>query len=71
MLVVFHEVSRRMSRFVRSHWGNQRNVIIVGEGFEALALASRLTKESGLSYQIIRIIDAKEARGHDEISGGI
>jgi len=64
-LMLFHEVGRRMLRFVRSHWGTRRNVIIVGEGLEATALASRLKEEPSLGYQILRIIDAKEVRGND------
>lgn len=64
-LTLFHELGWRMLRFVRYHWGNRRNVIIIGEGLEATILARRLQEEPNLSYHILQIIDAKEVRGND------
>jgi FlaA1/EpsC-like NDP-sugar epimerase len=47
--------------YVRSHGRNLRNIVIVGEGLEAAALADRIAKETTFGYRVLRVINAKEA----------
>ncbi|HEU4345168.1 MAG TPA: hypothetical protein VFU31_26765 [Candidatus Binatia bacterium] len=46
--------------YARSRGRNLRNLVIVGEGVEAIELADRIEKETTLGYRVLRIIDAKE-----------
>lgn len=59
-LMLSHRVGQQVLYFARSHGRNLRNVIVVGEGLDAAALADRITKEAALGYRVLRIIDAKE-----------
>ena len=43
----------------RARGRNLRNVIVVGEGSEAVDLAERLSKDAGLGYRVLQIIDTK------------
>ncbi|HSE87778.1 MAG TPA: hypothetical protein VLJ79_16250 [Candidatus Binatia bacterium] len=48
-----------MSHMARARGRNLRNVIVVGEGPEAVDLAERLSKDVSRGYRILQIIDAK------------
>jgi FlaA1/EpsC-like NDP-sugar epimerase len=43
----------------RTRGRNLRNVVVVGEGSDAVALAERLSRDVGLGYRILQIIDTK------------
>jgi FlaA1/EpsC-like NDP-sugar epimerase len=43
----------------RTRGRNLRNVIVVGEGSEAVDLAARLSKDVGRGYRILQVIDTK------------
>ena len=43
----------------RARGRNLRNVVVVGEGLEAVDLAERLSKNVGLGYRVLQIIDTK------------
>jgi FlaA1/EpsC-like NDP-sugar epimerase len=61
----FLTMSRLLGRYVlyylRSRGRNLRNIVIVGEGNNATALADRIEKENTLGYRVVRVIHAKEA----------
>jgi FlaA1/EpsC-like NDP-sugar epimerase len=46
--------------FARSRGRNLRNIIVVGEGKDATALAERIEKETTLGYRVVRVINAEE-----------
>jgi FlaA1/EpsC-like NDP-sugar epimerase len=59
-LVLSHEAVLWLSYVARLYGRNLRNVIIVGEGLDATALAARIGQEASLGYRVLRIIDARE-----------
>ena len=59
-LVASRTVGQRVLYYARSRGRNLRNLVIVGEGLEAMALADRIEKEPTLGYRVVRLIDAKE-----------
>jgi FlaA1/EpsC-like NDP-sugar epimerase len=54
-------VGRQVLYLARSRGRNLRNIVIVGEGKDATALADRIERESTLGYRVVRIINAEEA----------
>ena len=46
--------------YARSRGKNLRNLVIVAEGAEAIALAHRIEKETTLGYRVVRVIKAEE-----------
>jgi FlaA1/EpsC-like NDP-sugar epimerase len=65
-----HELTCRLLQLAR-RWGrNLRNVVIVGEGTDAVLLANRIRHEVSLGYRVVRIIDAKENGGDDRFGVG-
>jgi FlaA1/EpsC-like NDP-sugar epimerase len=48
-----------VSHMARARGRNLRNVIVVGEGSEAVDLAARLSKDVGRGYRILQVIDTK------------
>jgi FlaA1/EpsC-like NDP-sugar epimerase len=66
-----HEIARRLVYLARLRGRNLRNVIIVGEGSYATALAARVGQEASLGYRILRIIDARELTANGRIVGDI
>jgi FlaA1/EpsC-like NDP-sugar epimerase len=65
---VAREVSRWLLYFVRSRGRNLRNVIIIGEGPNATALAEQLSNEAGLGYRVSRIIDPTKVQEDGKVS---
>jgi FlaA1/EpsC-like NDP-sugar epimerase len=59
-LVLSHEIARQMLYLARRHGRNLRNIIIIGDGPNADALASRIREESSLGYRVLRVIDVAE-----------
>lgn len=53
-------VGRQMLRYARSRGRNLRNLVVVGEGADAIALADRIEKEFNLGYRVLRVITPKE-----------
>jgi FlaA1/EpsC-like NDP-sugar epimerase len=47
------------AHIARARGRNLRNIVVVGEGSEAVDLAERLSKDVGLGYRILQIIDTK------------
>jgi FlaA1/EpsC-like NDP-sugar epimerase len=46
--------------FARAHGRNLRNIVVVGEGKDATALAERIQKDASLGYRVVRVITAEE-----------
>jgi FlaA1/EpsC-like NDP-sugar epimerase len=46
--------------YLRSRGKNLRNLVIVGEGLDAIALADRIERETTLGYRVLRIINTKD-----------
>jgi FlaA1/EpsC-like NDP-sugar epimerase len=59
-LVLSHELTRQILFLARRRGRNLRNIIIIGDGPSADALASRIRQESNLGYRVLRIIDVAE-----------
>jgi FlaA1/EpsC-like NDP-sugar epimerase len=53
-------VGHHLLYYARSRGRNLRNVIVIGEGAEAVALADRIGRETALGYRVLRIINTKE-----------
>jgi FlaA1/EpsC-like NDP-sugar epimerase len=70
-LVLSHEIARRLLQLARLRGRNLRNVIILGEGPDATALADRVRHEASLGYRVLRIIDAEELTANGRIDGHI
>ena len=47
--------------FARAHGKNLRNVVVVGEGKAAMALANRIEKDTSLGYRVVQVINAEES----------
>jgi FlaA1/EpsC-like NDP-sugar epimerase len=60
-LTVSRILGQHLFSYVRSHGRNLRNIVIVGEGKDATALAARIEKETTLGYRVVRVINAEEA----------
>ena len=58
-LLFSHEIALYVLHLARLYGRNLRNVIIVGEGPEATALANRVSQEVSLGYRVLRTIDAR------------
>jgi FlaA1/EpsC-like NDP-sugar epimerase len=54
-------VGYQVLSYARSRGKNLRNLVIVAEGAEAIALADRIERESTLGYRVVRVINAEEA----------
>jgi FlaA1/EpsC-like NDP-sugar epimerase len=61
VLVLSHEIGQQLLYCFRLRGRNLRNIVIVGEGKDATALADRIEKETTLGYRVVRVINAKEA----------
>jgi len=61
VLVLGRAVGYSVLYFARSHGRNLRNIVIVGEGKDATALAERIEKQTTLGYRVVRVIKAEEA----------
>jgi FlaA1/EpsC-like NDP-sugar epimerase len=48
--------------FARTHGRNLRNIVIVGEGSDASALAERIQKQTTLGYRVVQVINTEEAK---------
>jgi FlaA1/EpsC-like NDP-sugar epimerase len=59
--VLCHGIGQQFLYGFRSRGRNLRNLVIVGEGTDATALADRIEKQSTLGYRVVRVINAKEA----------
>jgi FlaA1/EpsC-like NDP-sugar epimerase len=70
-LIVVHEIGRGLSQLARRRGRDLRNVIIIGEGAEALALASRIRQESSLGYRVLRVFDAGEMTENGRTIGDV
>jgi FlaA1/EpsC-like NDP-sugar epimerase len=70
-LLLSHELARRLLHVARLRGRNLRNVVIVGEGPEVIALADHISQEVSLGYRILRIIDAREIGENGRIASDI
>jgi FlaA1/EpsC-like NDP-sugar epimerase len=61
-LLLSREVGQHLAYYARSRGRNLRSIVIVGEGFQANALAQQIEKNDTLGYRVLRIIDAEENR---------
>ena len=59
-LLLSHEIARWLLPLARLHGRNLRNVVVVSDGTDALALTNRIRQEVGFGYRILRIINAGE-----------
>jgi FlaA1/EpsC-like NDP-sugar epimerase len=60
VLVLGRAAGHSVLYFARSRGRNLRNIIVVGEGKDATALAERIEKETTLGYRVVRVINAEE-----------
>jgi FlaA1/EpsC-like NDP-sugar epimerase len=70
-LVLSRGIAWQLLHLARSRGRNLRNVIIIGEGPYAAALANRIRQEGSLGYRLLRIIDAGELTGNGRNAGDI
>jgi FlaA1/EpsC-like NDP-sugar epimerase len=70
-LVLSRGIASQLLRLARLRGRNLRNVVIVGEGLYATALADRIRQEGSLGYRILRIIDAGELTANGRSAGEI
>jgi FlaA1/EpsC-like NDP-sugar epimerase len=70
-LVLSHEIARRLLYLARLRGRNLRNVIIIGEGPDVIALADRVRQEAILGYRILRIIDTRELTANGRVASNI
>jgi FlaA1/EpsC-like NDP-sugar epimerase len=68
-LVLSHELARWLLQVARLRGRNLRNIIIVGEGQDASALASRIRQEGSLGYRVLRVIEVGEMPENGRIIG--
>jgi FlaA1/EpsC-like NDP-sugar epimerase len=59
-LLLSHETARWLLHLARLHGSNLRNIVVVSDGTDAVALTNRLRQEVGLGYRVLRIINAGE-----------
>jgi FlaA1/EpsC-like NDP-sugar epimerase len=67
-LLLYHEVVQWLLHLARLRGRTLHNVIIIGEGPDAAALADRVQQETNLGYQVLRIIDVKETMENARIA---
>ena len=67
-LMLSHMLAQRLLYFARSRGRNLRDIIIVGEGQEAIDLAERIGKDRTLGYRVLRIMDAKEIVNDERVA---
>jgi FlaA1/EpsC-like NDP-sugar epimerase len=60
LLMLGRAVGHAVLYFARSRGRNLRNIVIVGKGKDATALAERIEKETTLGYRVVRVIKAEE-----------
>jgi FlaA1/EpsC-like NDP-sugar epimerase len=60
VLVLGRAAGHAVLYFARLHGRNMRNIIVIGEGKDATALAERIEKETTLGYRVVRVINAEE-----------
>jgi FlaA1/EpsC-like NDP-sugar epimerase len=70
-LFLSREIVRLLLHLARLRGRNLRNVIIVGEGSNATALADRVRQDASLGYHILQIIDARDTTENDRMAGDI
>jgi FlaA1/EpsC-like NDP-sugar epimerase len=70
-LVLSRGIARRLLQLARLRGRNLRNVVIIGEGPYATALADRIRQEANLGYRILRVIDAGELTANGRSAGDI
>src|SRR5262245_42087353 len=61
-------VGYQLFYYARSHGKNLRNLVIVGESADAVALGNRIEQETSLGYRVLRIISTKEINDHERIT---
>jgi FlaA1/EpsC-like NDP-sugar epimerase len=59
-LLLSHGIGQQILYCSRLRGRNLRNIVIVGEGKDATALAERIEKEAALGYRVVRVIKAEE-----------
>jgi FlaA1/EpsC-like NDP-sugar epimerase len=59
VLMLSREIAQQVLHLARLRGRNLRNIIIIGEGSEAAALANRIGQETSLGYRVLRVIDAE------------
>jgi FlaA1/EpsC-like NDP-sugar epimerase len=64
-----HETALGLLYLARLRGRNLRNVIVVGEGPDAIALADRVSQDASLGYRVLRIIDARGTPEDGYIAG--
>jgi FlaA1/EpsC-like NDP-sugar epimerase len=69
IVMLSHETALELLHRARLRGRNLRNVIIVGEGPDALALADHVSQDASLGYRILRIIDARGITEDGYIAG--
>jgi FlaA1/EpsC-like NDP-sugar epimerase len=60
VLFLSHEIARWLLHLARLHRRNPRNIVVVSDGTDAVALANRIRQEVGLGHRVLRIINAGE-----------
>ena len=60
VLALARLVGYHLFYYARSRGKNLRNLVIVGEGREAFALANRIERQATLGYRVLRIINTKD-----------
>jgi FlaA1/EpsC-like NDP-sugar epimerase len=55
-------VGYRLLYFARAHGRNLRNIVIIGEARDAVALAERIQKQTMLGYRVIQVINPEETK---------
>jgi FlaA1/EpsC-like NDP-sugar epimerase len=59
VLTLSREISLQVLHLARRRGRNLRHIIIIGEGRDAAALATRIGQETSLGYRVLRVIDAE------------
>lgn len=60
VLALARLVGYHLIYYLRSRGKNLRNLVIVGEGPGAIALAKRIEHETALGYRVLRVINTKD-----------
>lgn len=60
ILALTRLVGYHLFYYLRSRGKNLRNLVIIGEGLNAVALADRIEQETTLGYRVLRIINTKD-----------
>jgi FlaA1/EpsC-like NDP-sugar epimerase len=71
ILAITREIGQWVLYLARSRGRNLRNVVVVGEGREARAMAERMRREAGLGYRVVHVIDVKEVERNDRVTRAI